>query len=724
MLGIPAAAGGGDGFVERVAPFWRVDGQFETRLMINNIRAEPRNVRFEVYDAGGRRLPTRSLRLAALESTEVDLSDLLGGRGGFGQIALLHDGEPLDVAGHVMIMHRRRAIVFDEHFRLRSQFLSSRLAGVSDLGVSPAASSLVVANTGAERRRVSLQGIIGRRRVSKNISIEPRHTRFMPLTELFGGELEGGRDRNDTAVAIEVDHDGARGEVLVQGLLMSRGGKGANLRLADRARLVSQRAVSPALRPDAGQRPRLALYNLGASDLAVTPVVHYRVGESEAQSLLTPIVLRRGEVWGDDLSASLAALPAGSRELGLSLEYDGAPGSLVAELLLLASGDRPVVPATPKDPEGEGEGAMTFAWRLENGATTVIALANPSADEELAFHLHLFFDGGAYTWDGAETLQPGEVRHIDIRQLRDQQIPGQDGTLLPAEAAGGQAKVVVGSSEGQFDKIIGQAIQIGAQGAMTSSLGCAVCPPDPSYVALSPLSFTGNIGTSQQIYPWIHWSDGSSFINTNPYAIDWYPNNGSIATVSEAWYNFQVQFQGPGTTTIDAEMPNECHYVYDYQTSQCTCQYVVPVWAQQAAQVTTTSNCFAQLKYRPVYVLDYYAGNHSFWWIQDSTSTHWVADAGPQGSCPLNCGYLVDWVTQGDVGHYPDDNSNASLAWSSGVSSSVCTQVTNLYNYAVNWPQTTYSYEMGSSPNSNTFSHWAGNAAPFSPTAPPNAPGW
>ncbi len=230
---------------------------------------------------------------------------------------------------------------------------------------------------------------------------------------------------------------------------------------------------------------------------------------------------------------------------------------------------------------------MTFAWRLENGATTVVTLANPSADEELAFHLHLFFDGGVYTWGGAETLRPGEVRHIDIRQLRDQQIPGQDGTLLPAEATGGQAKVVVRSSAGQFGKIIGQAIQIGAQGEMTSSLGCAVCPPDPSYVALSPLSFTGNVGTSQQIYPWIHWSDGSSFINTNPYAIDWYPNNSSIADVSEAWYNFQVQFQGPGTTSIDAEMPNECHYVYDYQVNACACQYYVPVWAQQAAQVTS-----------------------------------------------------------------------------------------------------------------------------------------
>jgi hypothetical protein len=252
-----------------------------------------------------------------------------------------------------MIMHRARGLVFDEHFQLRSQFLGSRLVGASDLGVFPAASLLAVANTSQELRRVTIQAVSGRRRGSASLSLEPRHTRLLPLAEVFQEPEAPGRHPNDTAVGIEVEHDGARGEVLVQGLLIGPAGLGANLRLADRAKLVSRRALSPVLRLHSRQRPRLALYNLGTAALSVTPVVHYRVGEAEGRLPLAPLGLAGGAVRGEDLTAALAALPAGSEDLGLSLEHDGAPGSLVAELLLVDPDSRSVVTATPKDVEGE-----------------------------------------------------------------------------------------------------------------------------------------------------------------------------------------------------------------------------------------------------------------------------------------------------------------------------------------------------------------------------------
>jgi len=57
--------------------------------------------------------------------------------------------------------------------------------------------------------------------------------------------------------------------------------------------------------------------------------------------------------------------------------------------------------------------------------------------------------------------------------------------------------------------------------------------------------------------------------------------------VSEAWANFRVQFQSPGTTTIGATMPNECSWEYDYSTGECNCAFYLPVSAQQPAGVTT-----------------------------------------------------------------------------------------------------------------------------------------
>ncbi|MGA7239684.1 MAG: hypothetical protein WBY44_28650 [Bryobacteraceae bacterium] len=132
--------------------------------------------------------------------------------------------------------------------------------------------------------------------------------------------------------------------------------------------------------------------------------------------------------------------------------------------------------------------------------------------------------------------------------------------------------------------------------------------------------------------------------------------------------------------------------------------------------------CFVQLKYRPVDFVGVTVGNHSFWWIRDSGSRQWVTDAGPSGTCPL---WLSDRLgCAGSTGHYSEDNSGASLQWNSGLSPSVRTPVTNLYNYATGWPQTTYNYAVGASPNSNSLAHWAGNAAPFAASEPPNTPGW
>ncbi len=80
-------------------------------------------------------------------------------------------------------------------------------------------------------------------------------------------------------------------------------------------------------------------------------------------------------------------------------------------------------------------------------------------------------------------------------------------------------------------------------------------------------------------------SDGTSNINNNPNAIDWYPGNPVIATVLEAWGNFQVQFHSPGATLLDATMPNECAWEYDDSAGDCSCAFYLQVSTQVPAQV-------------------------------------------------------------------------------------------------------------------------------------------
>jgi hypothetical protein len=141
--------------------------------------------------------------------------------------------------------------------------------------------------------------------------------------------------------------------------------------------------------------------------------------------------------------------------------------------------------------------------------------------------------------------------------------------------------------------------------------------------------------------------------------------------------------------------------------------------------------CFALLLYRPVKLGPLNSGfNHSFWWAAGSAGTTWIIDAGPSGVCPAACGYLNDQITPGNAGlRYPEDNSNDSLAWAAPYSNEICSQVASLYDYAYDWVNnvTPYTLPIPNTPpavNSNTFTHGAGTAAGFTPTAPPSAPGW
>jgi hypothetical protein len=96
----------------------------------------------------------------------------------------------------------------------------------------------------------------------------------------------------------------------------------------------------------------------------------------------------------------------------------------------------------------------------------------------------------------------------------------------------------------------------------------------------------------------------------------------------------------------------------------------------------------------------------------------------PQNAgCYINCGYLVDWVTPGTVGHYPEDQIGAGTWFDSGTSPAVCTQVDALETAARNWPQGKTTYFVPG-PNSNTFAHAMATSGNFAATQPPSATGW
>ena len=136
--------------------------------------------------------------------------------------------------------------------------------------------------------------------------------------------------------------------------------------------------------------------------------------------------------------------------------------------------------------------------------------------------------------------------------------------------------------------------------------------------------------------------------------------------------------------------------------------------------------CDAQLKYRPIHIG---SATHAFWYIQDIYNQTLVIDGGPSNGDIPPWGDLVDWVTLGNVSsRYSDDNASLAGTWfDSGLSSSVCGQVTALEVAAEDWNSSLSlrnPYWAVPGPNSNSFARYVGLEGLFNPTAPPGSVGW
>jgi hypothetical protein len=147
-------------------------------------------------------------------------------------------------------------------------------------------------------------------------------------------------------------------------------------------------------------------------------------------------------------------------------------------------------------------------------------------------------------------------------------------------------------------------------------------------------------------------------------------------------------------------------------------------------QAQAQCSCFAQLKYRSVDVGVVPTGyNHSFWWFKTADpapdGTVYVVEGGPSGSCPFNCGQLIDFVVVGNTGHYPQDNQLASSSFIAPMSTALCVQTGAMLDFANAWNgNNPPNYVIAGSPNSNTFAHNLATAGSLTPASPPNAIGW
>jgi hypothetical protein len=357
-------------------------------------------------------------------------------------------------------------------------------------------------------------------------------------------------------------------------MVTNSSGFSASVRLEELDALTGLSLVAPVYRPSE-LRPVAIFNNITDRDANVELQLNYFVGGEWHDLPLPAITVRPHSAQHVDLGAQTRALPASATDIGLRISESSNRSGVLADVLLLDESGSQALQLFPKGYAGEIHPSHGFPFRISGSLETLITIANPSKTDEIEYSLHLFFDGGSYTY-ADHSLKPGEVRHIDVRALRDQQVPGLRNTFIPRTITSGQGKVHFrpkGRSSQSAVKVLASdhahgADQGGIAGAITfdlvtktsvTAVCVPVCSPGIYYIFGDPAE--GVVGDVLQLQVYVVLYDFSVWqVYLSP--VSWNGYNPSVTSPSE----WQILLVGAGTSFMSYSLTV---WVYGYGCVEC-----------------------------------------------------------------------------------------------------------------------------------------------------------
>jgi len=186
-----------------------------------------------------------------------------------------------------------------------------------------------------------------------------------------------------------------------------------------------------------------------------------------------------------------------------------------------------------KDPlAGMNRVSGSYPWRLDQGYNTVLHLKN-TIDKEVNALIQIRYKDGTYNPELIK-IAPYQTVALDIKRIRDEQKKDIRGGVMPKDATSGKLiwyEQTVGS-------LIGRVEVFNAKARISSSFSCpgnCPCPPDFFRAFMSPSSYLGVVGESDQAFLPLEIKRDCDQIEFGPFEIigsDWWSTNPSIAEVT------------------------------------------------------------------------------------------------------------------------------------------------------------------------------------------------
>lgn len=329
-------------------------------------------------------------------------------------------------------------------------------------------------------------------------------------------------------------------------------------------------AADPMMRFPAGTvfTPFSVARNVSDQPVSVTPRIYWMQGGATRSARLQPFSLLPYEARTIDVPSLLekAGLSAFNGAFNLILEAQGNPRSL-----LLASGsvDQRNTYVFQVLPHGVQESnAKTISyWSAGNGDDTMVTIWNP-ADEAQDFSFTLFFTGGHYRLP--IHLEARATRTFNISEIIQNQLPDDEGNLIPPNAQEGSAKIAGTHADNEEILVAVDAGTYNVRKA-TCSYYCISCDGAVSaFIDTTPWAVAK--GNTNQLTFMLNENTGGQYYSSGT----WSSSHTTVATVNSS--SGLVSGVSPGSATITAY--ND--YVDIYDSSYCAYDPFCPAQGYQS----------------------------------------------------------------------------------------------------------------------------------------------
>jgi len=589
------------------AAYYDTRGRWSSTLTLNNKGRDAAQPEVTLFSPQGRAYVIQDVTVPGAGFLEIDLARAVRRAGGgfaSGSIRVKYFGKILQMGAQVLVHDLDRGLQFDEQLSYASPSYVNRLEGLWWRPTERTRMAIVMTNLSDERvevrSRVKGPDRLGRPEGAlSHFRLDPHEQRIVSFDGDGGGRLR----RGDTAGGLSLEFDGPHGALLARLLVEdTTSGYSASLPLAPTTGAKTSTYHGGGLRRSSGDKgllPVLLGRNLSAASAVVTGRLVFNRPDGSVDSItLPPTTLQAGETALIDARAAWRAVAdqAGDDGIGVEFDYTSAPGSVLMSASLV-SGDRNRVFRVPLiDPETPKSSTGGYPWFADDNRTTTVFLKNTTTSKVI-YLLQVTHAGGIYA-PGIKEIEPGQTIVVDVRKLRDEQVPDAFGQTIPSNARSGQLQWSIKSTTKYA--MIGRAEHTDDGNGVSASYACLnCCPPKTNAVWTEDDPTSVGIGTTINLY--VMAQDEDCYQNLSaPYSMPWpYLNSWSFGNtgIATSYTDSTVYGVGGGQTTFYADFPGVEYHVEgaDYGWYCELDQFPISIQTPVKVQVPTSLSIYTPL---------------------------------------------------------------------------------------------------------------------------------